>query len=275
MPAFDFTDRIAQYDAEEGDNQELVDGSGNGNNLLDSNSVPGGRTGIIGDARGIIRSGASNAHLRAAYVASGPWDVRGLTSITMAGWFKVLNTEQQHVFLLDDPAGTNGARQAFNMILRETNTGGNAAPWLYMHDGSASRFVGGVSLKVEDTLASISIGVWYFFAGGYDAIRNKLFGFWGVQAGESYYKEVDGLVAGFGYAGTGSEAMIGKFNGEPGDADMHVDHLLWWNGRALSESNLAIVWNDHVGIDFNALSGVTGDSSALWYWKRKRGLILP
>lgn len=258
MASFDFTDRTAQYDAEEVGGSALLDGSGNGNILQDSLSVNGGVTGHVvsdgGDARGPCRSG--DKHFRQAYVASGPWDIRGLTSCTMAGWFKQINDEQSHVVHLDDPAGTNGTRQALVMVLRETNSGGNAAPWLYMHGGSASRFVGGQAMKVEAAGPSVALNVWYFFAGGYDAIRNKLFGFWGVQAGQHFYKEVDGLVAGFGYAGTGSEAMMGKFNGSGIDiAEMHVDHVLWFNGRALSELELRAVWNDHVGIDFSQLTG--------------------
>lgn len=253
MPVYNFLDRTAQFDCEEGNNQALLDSSGNGNNLNDSLSVPGGATGIIGDARGTCKSG--DRHFETVYVADNAWDIRGATSCTMAGWFQATNTEQSHVFSIDDRDGANAAGQAFVMVLRETNTGVNPGPWVFMGDG-ATRFVG-ASFKVNDAV-SISTSTWQFFAGGYNATTNKLFGFWGKSAGVSYYKEATGVVGGFGYVGTNTSTLFGKFNGEAGTAEMLVDHCLWWNGRALTEEELGIVWNNHAAISFNELSGSTG-----------------
>jgi hypothetical protein len=74
--------------------------------------------------------------------------------------------------------------------------------------------------------------------------------------------------------------MIGKFNGEAGQAQSYVDHGLWFNGRALSEEELGIVWNDHTGLSFDSL--ISDGDDRYWYWGTRRrrrrtaqGLILP
>lgn len=261
---FDFTDRTAQFEAEGLTGAQLEDTSGNGNHLQDSLSVPGGATGIIGNARGTCRSG--DRHFKQAFSAGNAWDIRGAVSCTMAAWFNAVNAGQSHVFSIDDAAGANAAGQALVMVLRETNTGVNPGPWVFMGDG-LTRFVG-ASFKVNDAVA-IFTGVLQFFAGGYDAVRNKLFGFWGKAPGESYYREVDGVVGGFGYVGTNTETLVGKFNGEPGTAEMLIDHALWFKGRALTERELGIVWNNHQAINFDALSG--GDEDGYkYYWKGRR-----
>lgn len=244
---YDLTDRTAQFAAEGATGTALVDGH-NSNDLEDNLSVPGGATGIIGDARGSVKSG--DRHFRKAFSAGNAWDIRGAVSCTMAAWFKPLNLEQQHSFSIDDAAGANAAGQAFVMIARETNSGGNAGPWVFMGDG-LTRWAG-ASLKPKDTV-TLTINAWNFFAGGYDAARNKLFGAWGRAEGEFYYKEVTGVVGGFGYVGTNTETLVGKFNGEAGTAESLIDHALWFNGRALDERNLRIVWNNHAGLSFDRL----------------------
>ncbi len=239
-----FTDRTGQYDAEEGNGVELLDGSGNGNHLEDNLSVPGGVTGKIGNARGPCQSG--DQHFRKAYAAGGPWDIRGLTSCTWCGWYQILDTQQSHAFSIDDRLGSNAEGQALVLIPRETNTGPEG-PWVFMGDG-ITRWTG-ASLKIHE--ATVALNTWQFFAAGYDAGRNKLFGFWGRAEGESYYNETDGVVGGFGYDGTRSEALIGRFNGGVGTAEINVDHAVWFNGRALTESELKkFFWNNHAGIDF-------------------------
>jgi hypothetical protein len=244
---YDMTDRTAQFSAEESTGTELTDGF-NSNDLEDNLSVPGGFGGIIGNARGTVKSG--DRHFRKAYAADNAWDIRGLTSCTWAAWYYITNAKQHHLFSIDDAAGANAEGQALILVPRETNTPPEG-PWCFM-GGGVTRWVG-ASLKIAT--ATVTLNSWQFFACGFDAQRVKLFGAWGRSAGEFYYNETDGLAGGFGYDGTNTETMIGKFNGEAGIAESYVAHGIWFNGRALKESDLRILWNDHAALPFDQLRG--------------------
>lgn len=249
--AYDFTDRTAQFDAEESAGTELLDSSGNGNHLEDNLTVPSVVSGKIGQARGPTQS--LDQHFRKAFAPGGPWDVRGEVSCCWLGWYMLLNTEQPHGFEIEDAAGANAEGQALVLTLRDINTGPEG-PWCFM-GGGVTRWVG-ASLKIAEQ--TVIEDTWQFFAAGYDAVRGKLYGAWGRDVGEFYYNETDGPAGGFGYDGTNSETMIGRFNGEAGTAEINVDHSLWFKGRALDEADLRILWNNHAALPFDELISLGG-----------------
>ncbi len=245
MTPYDFSDVTALFDAEEASGSALLDVSGNENDLPDTLGVPGGITGIIGDGRGDLRSGSE--HFTLNFSAGDAWDIRGVTSCTWAGWVKVLNTEQPYFFSIHDPASES--RQALSLIVRslvDTTPG----PLVQMADGITSFNTKDVKVNAAVTL---QLDVWQFIAGGYDAVRNKVFGAWGVAPGEFYYNETDGFAAGFGYSGSGAVTRVGHWNAEAGTAEIHIDHSMWFKGRALTQSELAIVWNNHQALPFDQL----------------------
>lgn len=261
MASFDFTDRTAQFPADEGTNQILTDTSGSGFFFQDNLGVPDGIAGHVSDtsdtgaSRGSLRS--NDRHFQA--VGSSPqlpWDLRvtgtpgGLVSCTWTGWVYHINAEQGYFWSIHDPVSAAG--QAIIVIGRETNSGGPAVPWVAMADGlSLFNFR---TVKVTQSHADIALNTWQFVAGGWDAVRNKVFVAWGVQPGEFIYNEADGFAAGFQYTLL-DRTKVGFWNGEPGQAQLYVDHCLWFKGRALSALELEAVWNNHVGIDFNLLTG--------------------
>jgi hypothetical protein len=263
MPEFDFTDRTAQFAADElslGDN--LIDGSGNGNFLDDSLGVPTGIAGhVSGGSRGLLFS-ADRSFVRSTGPAA-PWDLRvtgtpgGLVSYTWTGWVWLNNAEQGSFFSIHDPVLASG--QAVLINPRETNSGGTPSPWIAMADGITPFNFRAVK---PDAVNTFPLMTWQFVAGGWDKVRNKVFGFWGRSPGNFSYGETDGFAAGFNYTVNAANVKLGFFNGEPGQAQMYIEHMLYWKDRALTQAELELIWANHVGIDFNALSGVAGDDAA-------------
>jgi len=259
---YDFLNRTAQFDCEEaGSGSALLDSSGAmpANDLPDTLSVPRAANAALGFARGTLRSG--DRHFTKNFGAGNAWDIRGLVSCTFVGWMKVDIAEQGFGFNIHD--ATAAGRQALILIPRETNFESTPGPYVAMADGLTSFMW--KQLKVNDAV-SITLGEWFYFAGGYDAVRNKVFGAWGTLAGDFYYNEIDGWVAGFSYTGTGGTTKIGFWNGEAGTSQDNVDHSLWFNGRALTETELEINFNGGVPLPFDQLqvidSGSTGGVTA-------------
>ena len=243
---YDFTRGLsAQFDAEEATGSALLDSSGGSNDLPDTLSVPGGITGIIGDGRGELATG--DKHFTLNFAADNAYDIIGKTPCTWAGWVQVNNAEQSYSFNMHDP--TTAGRQALILIPRETNFEATPGPYVAMADGISS--FNWKQMKVQ--AQTIALNVWQYMAGGYDAVRNKVFGAWGRSVGEFYYNEIDGFAAGFGYTGTGGTTKVGNWNAEAGTGNIRIDHSLWFNGRALSERELRILWNNHEGLPFDRL----------------------
>ncbi len=276
MTAFDFSDRTAQFDANEATGVALLDGSGNGNDLNDVLGVPANTGHVVSDgggARGLLRS-ADRAFTRGVVNNADPWDLRvtgtpgGLISVTFTGWVWLDNAEQGHFFRIHSVAL---AGQGCVLYPRETDSGGTASPAFSMADGIVpfnNRFVKATALD------TIPLQTWQFVAGGWNAVTNRIFCFWGKSPGTHFYNEEDGFAAGFNYTSNAIDIPgIGFFNAEAGQARMRIDHMLYFKDRALDEAELEIIWNNHVGIDFSQLSGDTEADEATpynYYWSSRR-----
>lgn len=224
----------------------------------------GSKTGHVEDpatsilARGAIEplGGASNNRYFVKAGAVGDiWDVRGSVSCTFAVWFKpyASNTLGTNVFNFYEV--TDASVQAMAMPSNHPTAGANEAPLVTMFDGLTA--FNGVSVQATDTVAIIK-DTWNFQAGGYDAARNKLFHFWGRQAGQYFYDEVDSFAAGFGYSASFPVAAgryISSAPFSPGsNQKVDIDQILWYNGRALTEDELVFLWNNHSGRAFDDLN---------------------
>lgn len=203
--------------------------------------------GIFGNREYLAPIGdAGTRYFSKAFVASSVWDIRGAVSCTMAYWFKLRSTTNggPFGFSIHNPSNANG--QALWLLSRHMTFGANPAPIMFMLDGLSA-----FNFKTAQASAAVSppLNTWQFNAGGYDAARNKVFHFWGRAAGEYYYTEADGFAAGFGFTGAaGCTVGFGQFNDGNGSIrEQKLDHAIWWKGRALTESDLVFLWNDHVG----------------------------
>lgn len=56
--------------------------------------------------------------------------------------------------------------------------------------------------------------------------------------------------------------------------DIKYDEVAIW-ARSISEADVTVLRASGSGLFFDDFDGDSSDNSALWYWKRKRGLILP
>lgn len=191
----------------------------------------------------------SNTFFQKPQVQDDIFDVRGLTSCTFAGWFKIKagQTGDPYFFTIHDPASVDG--QALLISTRHSAFGSFDNPHISMFDG-VTPFIG-EALDIGDSVDT-PLDAWQFLAGGYDASRNKIFGFWGRDVDESYYAETDGVVGGFGYShdSVGGTSAIGQYTVTGGNgvaAQFSCDQCMWWNGRALTYPEIVFLWNNHVG----------------------------
>ncbi len=180
------------------------------------------------------------------------FDVRGATSMTVAGWCRLKADATGDPHFLSTHGVSSADEQAFETLMIHNTLGANPSPSFDMEDGLSA--FNRLNVQANDQV-TMAVDVWQFVAGGWNSVTNKIFNFWGRAVGEHYYKEADGFAAGFGYDGT-SETYIGKFTASGGNgisAQAAMDQTMWWNGRALTEDDLVFLWNDHAGRALNNL----------------------
>lgn len=269
MSVFDFRDYTCGYKMEEATGQAAIDEAGNQNLPVNgSPTLPGGITGKFDDARG------PSQHLEASFlkefIADSAYDIGGLTDICMAGWF-----QNNFKGLLNDPfsfsihSPTVATGQAF--IMRTgAGSGSDNTPLMWMADGLSLFNL--KLLQFDDAVTGIiSLDTWYFIAAGWRKDTNICYLFWGKAADEHYYIETAGFAAGFGYSGVGAFTRYGFHSNVGQQCEASFDHQLWWNGRALSQAELILLWNNHAGLDFDSLSSSSaGSGGARRFFYNKR-----
>lgn len=264
MASFDFSDYTCGYKMEGITGSIAVDEAGN-QDLEDNLSMPGGIVGKFGDARG--PSGFNGPCLQKAFIASSAYDIRGLTDICMAGWYQNNLNLTGNPFSFSIHSGTVATGQAF-VMQTGAGSGLDNTPFMWMADGLTLFNL--KTLKFDELVTGIiSLDTWYFVAAGWRAATNISYLFWGKAPGEHYYIERDGFAAGFLYTGVGSFTRCGFFSGVGAACAASFDQQLWWNGRALSEEELVILWNNHDGLLFSELVGGEEKKAATpWYYGR-------
>lgn len=242
---------------------------------ISSLTVGVGTDGHIDDPAGTTRSrgntspigDAAQQFFETPFVASGPFDIRGQVSCTIAMWFRLssTNTGGPYGFSIHNPAAANG--QALWLLSNHYTLGANPAPAMFMLDGlTAFNFK---AIQATDAVSPPEdSATWQFNVGGYDAARNKVFHFWGRGAGERYYAEIDGFAAGFGFTGAaGCDVGFAQFNDGNGTIrEQKLDQCMWWKGRALSLQDLDFLWNNHVGRPLNDLRDPIASAAAQNYY---------
>ncbi len=231
----------------------------------------GSAAGIIGSdqlSRGLTTS-LSN-YFDVAFSAGNAFDIRGLTSCTFTGWINIpLANAGGEPWLFGNHAVNDPDGQALAIFTREEITGGPGggvgAPGISMYDGLTNNNI--VFVSASGTLDLLP-DVWHFIAGGWDAVRNKVFIFWGRDASSEFYNEADGFAAGFGYVGAPQTASILRYRQQSTTARSLIDHVMWWKGRALSQDELSFLHNSHLGRDFGNLvdDGIVAPTAAQSYY---------
>lgn len=229
----------------------------------------------MGTAAGIVGSdllsrGPSTSlstFFQTAFSAGNAFDIRGLTSCTFTGWINIpaANADgEPWVFsnhAVNDPDG-----QSLVIFTREESSGpggGAGAPGISMYDGITNNNI--VFVSVSGTLDLLP-DVWHFIAGGWDAVRNKVFIFWGRDATSEFYNEADGFIDGFGYVGAPQFAQILAQRTGVAASRSLIDHVMWWKGRALTELELSFLHNSHKARGFNNLVSADDEQHARYFY---------
>lgn len=216
----------------------------------------GTAAGIIGSdklARGLSTSETNYFDL--AFSAGNAFDIRGVVSITFTGWIKIPSANAGgEPWVFSNHAVGDAAGQAIALFARAESVGpggGVGAPAVSMYDGITNN-------NTRSAITSITLDllpdVWHFIACGWDSVRNKVFCFWGRDSSSEFYDEVDGFAAGFGYSGAPQTASILRYRDGAAATRSLIDHVMWWKGRALTETELSFLHNGHLGRGFNDLA---------------------
>jgi hypothetical protein len=189
------------------------------------------------------------AYFTESTLSDAGFDIRGDKSMSVTCWVKVPDVTDgaPHVFSIHDPSTEEG--QAF-VLYAYHNSNGNGVPTFLMFDGITTF---NSEFTFHATAPAPSNDTWYFVGGSYDKVSAEVRCFYGRAAGESYYSTTAGLAGGFGYDGTGLGAgegvHIGRYCGLSQDSIIdNIDQLLFWNDRALGQTDFANIWNNNAGI---------------------------
>jgi hypothetical protein len=250
--AFPYDDFTRGYEFEEvsGGAVAAEFNSAPGGDMPNFNSLPS-ITGKFDNARGPLKS---TGHTTPAYytrstLSDSGWDIRGDVSMSATCWVKVPDNSDGAPIVLSihDPSTENG--QAFQVYAYHSTTG-QGGPGFIMWDG-VTIFTGSVLIPASSNPAPIN-NTWYFIGVSRDKDSNLINLFYGRAAGESYFSSQADVNAGFGYSGVGLGAgegvHIGRYDGLAQDSLSNVDQLLFWNGRALTETDFENIWQNGTGI---------------------------
>ncbi len=256
---FPYTDVNSTYNAEGTGN--LIDGRGlpAQKSLINVNSVASVSDGMFGQARGPIGEAATSLpHFDAVADFDGSqFDVRGLTSISVLMWVR-LTANTTETFGWSVWNGTDAEGQAWVLSPNVILPGPVQGPRFHMYDGLVDFVNIGVYARTSGPV--IPINDWHLIGGSWNALTNTLACFFGDGSDSSGnttdFNTVSGFSAGFGYSANANNA-IGKFrHGGTTAAQMEVDHLLYWKGRAFDEEDFLNHWNSGAGLAFSQFSGV-------------------
>jgi hypothetical protein len=213
------------------------------------NSIPS-ITGKFSNARGPLKATghASPAWFTRSTLSDAGWDIRGDVSMAVSFWVKVPDPSDGAPFAVSihDPSTEEG--QAFILHPYHTSNG-NSVPTFLMLDGVTSF---NAKQTFHATAPVVPTNAWYYVGASYDKVSDEIRLFYGRQVGESYYSTTAGFAGGFGYDGTGLGAgegvHIGRYDGLSQDSLINIDQLLFWNDRALDETDFDNIWNGGSGI---------------------------
>lgn len=250
----DYTDFTRGYEFEEvsaGADADEVNGNGE---IPNFNSVGAGLASLtgFGNARGPLRAvgHASPAWFTESTLSDAGFDIRGQKSMAFSCWCHVPDNSDggPTLFSIHDPSSENG--QAFQVYAYHTTEGGGG-PIFIMWDG-LTIFNG--AILSHPTAPAPANNTYYYIGVSRDKVSKELRLFYGRAAGESYYVTKAGFTDGFGYdgvtgLGAGEGVHIGRYDGLAAASVIgRVDQLLFWNDRALDQTDFLRIWNDGAGV---------------------------
>ena len=292
--AFDFTDKDATWLCEEalGTNDlDAVEGGTKDLTVVGTNALS--VTGKFGQARGFTKAiGEINASYFRQDQVSGDaiFDIRGATSITVCGWYSLVNTGDGKPTFFDIHS-VAVAGQAINSWFKHdswANVTLNGVPVMDMEDGLIA-FKGLLFSANHDPTPGVLQNEYQFMGITYDAVLNKQRIFWGERGGafgggQYHFSEMRGFVGGFKYprqTGSGSPNFQGvgfaRFTGGGLPAQANIDHLMYWKGRAFRLNDFLNLWNAGAGLENDdelvneAPVGAAESDAYHFYYRRERG----
>ena len=264
--AFDFTDKDATWRAEESlGTDDLVAEEGSTFDLARVGTNALSVTGKFGQARGFTKAiGEINASYFVQNQVTGNaiFDVRGATSFTAVGWVKLRSAGDGKPTFFDVHSVAVAGQAIISWVKHDSwaNLAPNGVPVCAMEDGLIA-FKGLFVSSVHDPTPGMEQNVYQFMGISYDAVLNKARCFWGQNTGIYWFSEGRGFVGGFKYARDGGPSSapnfpgvgFARFTGGGLPAQLDVDHLFYWKGRAFKLNDFLNLWNNHVGLDVDEL----------------------
>lgn len=273
--AFDFTDKDATWLCEEAlgtDDLEAEEGAALDLAAVGVNAIS--VTGKFGSGRGFTKAigeGGATYFRQDQVSGSSVFDVRGLTSFTTVGWCKVRSPGDGKPTFFDIHSVAVAGQAIISWFKHDdwANLAPNGVPVHGMQDGLIA-FKGLFCASVHDPTPGMEQNVYQFMGISYDATLNKMRCFWGQNTDIYWFSEARGFVGGYKYprqTGSGSPNFQGvgyaRFTGAGLPAQLDLDHIFYWNGRAFTLKDYLQIWNNHVGLDNDQLlSTPAGEADA-------------
>ena len=270
--SYDFTDKDATWLCEEADSNDDLEAVEGASLDMARSFATGLVTGKFGQARGFTKAiGEINASYFVQDQISGSslFDIRGATSITVCGWLAQVNTGDGSPSFFDVHS-VAVAGQAIICWLHQdgwANVSPNGVPVVSMEDGLIA-FKGLLLSANHDQTPGVEQNAFNFMGVTYDAVLNRLRIFWGERAGPAggqyHFSEMRGFVGGFKYPRDGGASVapnfpgvgFARFTGGGLPAQMNIDHIFYWKGRAFKLRDFLNLWNAHDGLDNDDLVNV-------------------
>lgn len=266
---FDFTDKDATWLCEEASNtDDLVAVEGAAFDLARVGTNALSVTGKFGQARGFTKAiGEGNAtYFRQDQISGNAiFDIRGATSLTVVGWLKLRSTTDGSPTFFDIHSVAVAGQALISWFHQDpwANLSPNGVPVMGMEDGLIA-FKGLNISANHDPTPGVLQNEYQFMGITYDAELNKMRCFWGerggVAGGQYHFSEGRGFVGGFKYArqsGSGAPNFPGvgfaRFTGSGLPAQLDIDHLFYYKGRAFTLRDFLNMWNGGVGLDNDEL----------------------
>lgn len=273
---FPYTDVNSTYDFEVL-TTTLLDGTGSPatKNLVPQPAPPTLADGKIGRARGPC--GETQHWRRNVDLDGSQFDCRGLVSISILGWCRVVSLTQQPFFWsVYDSANANG--QAWVLRANTVAGGGNQVPTFAMYDGLT--LFNNTVVKASLTAPSMTVNVWHLIGGSYNHATNTIACFWGdgndPSGSTTHFASTSGFSAGFGFTTDYQSNNAARFRhaGAVGNF-MDMDHTSYWKGRAFDNQDFLNHWQGGTALLFNEFGSDPGRSDGVaggeyhYFWKAR------
>jgi len=228
----------------------------NGQNFTEQGTVPE-VAGKFGSARGPCdptQSGIAEGFTR--NVSGAPWDTRvsqGFQRASLTGWFRLASNagDQEFAAQARAAAAANTRQWMLRSIFQDLNPGDDG-PVLFIWDHGGTGPFGGFQLgaAVRVDQGPMPTGVWCNIGFAIDLVAGLARLFLGVPGEGTYFDERAIDPAWDAFEATAVDVVtLGRHSGfSTGGLNGDMDHVTWWNGRALTLLEFLDHWNAGDGL---------------------------